>query len=91
MIPLVPGRMLRGLETSVANVRRLLKAAAIKVKSRGRLNVSEHEEDNRIYECAAAAKAHYIITENTKHFKKPYKITKIITARQFLKLLHNLR
>src|SRR5436309_2015122 len=64
----------------VAKVRRLLKAAAINVKSRGRLKLSEHEEDNRIYECAVAAKADYIITENTKHFKQPYKITKIITA-----------
>ena len=71
----------------VANVRRLLKAAAVRVKSRGRLKVSEHESDNRIYECALAAKAHYIITENTRHFEKPYKITKIITARQLLKVL----
>ena len=71
----------------VTNVRRLLKAAAIKVKSRGRLKLSEHEEDNRIYECALAAKAHYIVTENTKHFSKPYKITKIVNARQLLKLL----
>ncbi len=72
-----------------ANVRRLLRAAAIKVKSRGRLKISEHEDDNRIYECAKAAKADYIITENTKHFKKPHAYTKIITARQLLKLLES--
>jgi len=71
----------------VAKVRGLLDAAAVKVKSRGRLKISGHEDDNRIYECAVAAKAHYIITENTKHFKRPYKITKIVTARQLLKLL----
>jgi putative PIN family toxin of toxin-antitoxin system len=63
----------------------LLKAAAIKVKSRGRLKLSEHEEDNRIYECALAAKAHYIVTENTKHFPKPHAYTKITTARQLIK------
>src|ERR1022692_1499062 len=57
----------------VANVRRLLEAAAAKVKSRGRLRISSHEDDNRIYECAVAAKAHYIVTENTKHFSQPYK------------------
>jgi putative PIN family toxin of toxin-antitoxin system len=34
----------------VANVRRLLKAAAVKVKPRGRLTLSEHEDDNRIYD-----------------------------------------
>jgi predicted nucleic acid-binding protein len=63
----------------------LLEAAAIKVKSRGRLKLSEHEEDNRIYECALAAKAHYIVTENTKHFPQPHAYTKITTARQLLK------
>jgi uncharacterized protein len=71
----------------VAKVRGLLIAAAVKVKSRGRLKISTHEDDNRIYECAVAAKADYIVTENTKHFRKPYKTTKIITARQLLKLL----
>jgi putative PIN family toxin of toxin-antitoxin system len=71
----------------VANVRRLLKAAAIKVKSRGRLKISSHEGDNRIYECALAAKADYIITENTKHFPRPHKYTKIINARELLRAL----
>src|SRR5262249_16963369 len=42
----------------VANVRRLLISSAIKVKPRGRLKISGHESDNRIYECAHAAKAH---------------------------------
>lgn len=65
----------------------LLEAAAVRVKSPGRLKISSHEDDNRIYECAVAAKADYIVTENTKHFKQPYKATKIITARQLLKLL----
>ena len=71
----------------VARVRRLLVAAAVKVKSPGRLKISSHDDDNRIYECAVAAKADYIVTENTKHFKKPYKTTKIITARQLLTLV----
>jgi uncharacterized protein len=71
----------------VARVRGLLVAAAIKVKSSGRLKISSHEDDNHMYECAVAAKAHYIVTENTKHFPKPYKTTKIVTARQLLKLI----
>ena len=58
------------------NVRRLLKAIAVKVKSPGRLKISNHEDDNRIYECAVAAKAHYIVTENAKHFPTPYKATR---------------
>lgn len=69
------------------NVRRLLKAAAVQVKPGGRLKLSGHESDNRIYECALAAKAHYIVTENTRHFQKSHAYTKIVTARQLLKLI----
>jgi len=71
----------------IARLRDVLERASVKVKPGGRLKISGHEEDNRIYECAVAAKADYILTENTKHFKKPYKTTKIINARQLLKLL----
>jgi putative PIN family toxin of toxin-antitoxin system len=55
----------------IAKLRGLLEAAGVKVKSPGRLRISSHEQDNRIYECAVAAKAHYIVTENTKHFTEP--------------------
>jgi len=51
------------------------------------LNISEDPDDNRIYECADAALADYIVTGNTKHFKKPYKATKIISARQLVELI----
>ena len=71
----------------VANVLRLLNAAATKVKSRGRLKISRHEDDNRIYECAYAAKAHYIVTENAAHFPEPHKYTQIVNARQLLDML----
>ena len=71
----------------VFSVRRLVRAAAIIVKSGGRLRISGHEEDNRIYECALAARARYIVTENTRHFPKPHKYTRIVTARQLLRLL----
>jgi putative PIN family toxin of toxin-antitoxin system len=71
----------------IARLRGQLEAAGIKVKSRGRLRIAAHEDDNRIYECAVAAKADYLVTENTRHFKSPYKTTKIVTARGLLKLL----
>lgn len=71
----------------ITRLRLMLEVAGIMVKSRGRLKISGHESDNRIYECAHAAKAKYIITENTKHFKNPHTYTKIVTARQLLKLL----
>lgn len=68
-------------------LRSLLDRVAIKVKPQGRLKISSHEEDNRVYECAVAAKGTYIVTENRKHFKEPYKMTKIINARQLLAVL----
>ena len=46
----------------IARLRGVLKRAGCKVRPSGRLNISSHEDDNRIYECAAAAKADYIVT-----------------------------
>lgn len=71
----------------IARFRKLLERVSIRVRSAGRLKISPHEEDNRIYECAVAAKADYIVTENTKHFKSPHKMTRIITAAQLLRML----
>ena len=34
-----------------------------------------------------AAEADCIVTENAKHFKSPYKTTKIVNARQLLEIL----
>lgn len=71
----------------IALLRGVLERVGVKVRPPGRLRISSHEDDNRIYECAVAAKAHYIVTENTKHFSKPYKTTRIVNARQLLELL----
>jgi uncharacterized protein len=71
----------------IAKLRGLLEAIAVRAKPRRRLQISEHEDDNRVYECAQRAKAEYIITENTKHFKQGHGRTKIVTARQFIRLI----
>jgi putative PIN family toxin of toxin-antitoxin system len=65
----------------------LLEKVSVRVRSRRRLELSGDEDDNRVYECAAIAQAGYIITENTKHFKKPYRDTRIVNARQLLALV----
>ncbi len=51
------------------------------------LTLSDHESDNRFYECAEAAEADYLITGNTAHFSKDHKTTKIITPRDFIDLI----
>jgi uncharacterized protein len=71
----------------VARLLTLVADAATLVTPASRLTESPHESDNRFYECAAAAEADYIVTGNIRHFKKPCKTTKIVTARQLLALL----
>ena len=45
----------------------------------------EDEPDNRILECAAKAKADFIITGNTSHFSfKEFRGCKIVTPREFI-------
>jgi putative PIN family toxin of toxin-antitoxin system len=51
------------------------------------LKISDHEPDNRFYECADAAQANFLITGNLKHFKKHYKTTTVVNACQLLDLL----
>jgi len=57
------------------------------VKPTHQLKISEHESDNRFYECAEAAEADYLITGNTKDFSKEHKGTKIITPRAFIDMI----
>ena len=51
----------------------------------------EDEPDNRILECAAKAKADFIITGNTKHFSfEEFRGSKIVTPREFINRISNL-
>lgn len=48
------------------------------------LSVCSDEADNRILECAEAARAHYVITGNKRHFPETWRGIKIVKAREFL-------
>ena len=74
-------------KAKVARLRGTINRLAVIVRPAGKLKISGHEDDNRIYECAVAAKAHYIVTENKKHFTSDYKTTKIVNARQLIAIL----
>lgn len=74
-------------QKDVSHLLAMIEAEATMVSPTQRLSISEHDSDNRFYECADAAAADYIVTGNTKHFKKSYKTTKIITGRGLLELL----
>jgi putative PIN family toxin of toxin-antitoxin system len=74
-------------KAKVARLRSVISRVGVVVKPAGKLKISGHEDDNRIYECAVAAKAHYIVTENKKHFTRDYKSTKIVNARQLIAII----
>jgi putative PIN family toxin of toxin-antitoxin system len=71
----------------VASLLAAIAEEATLIRPANRLAESPDESDNRFYECAAAAEADYIVTGNTRHFKKSYGTTQIVTARQLLALL----
>lgn len=45
------------------------------------VSVSRDEPDNRFLECAEAGSAAFLVTGNTRHFPKAWKMTKVVTAR----------
>ena len=51
------------------------------------LRISDHEADSRLYECADASQAEFLVTGNLRHFKKDYQAIKIVNARRLLDLL----
>jgi uncharacterized protein len=65
----------------------ILASVAVEVTPTQPLKISDHESDNRFYECADAADADYIVTGNLKHFKHPHKNTRIVNARQLQEIL----
>jgi uncharacterized protein len=64
-----------------------LEKAAVMVYPTKRVRNALDEPDNRILECAQAAKAHYVVTGNKKHFPFPeFKGTKIVSPAEFAAL-----
>jgi len=51
--------------------------------------IKEHKADNKILECALAARADYLVTGDRKHLLPLHKFygTKIVSAEEFLRLI----
>ena len=56
------------------------------VKPSRRLEVCTDPDDNVFLECADAARADYLITDNQRHFPRFWKKTKVITTRELISL-----
>jgi len=83
------GAVLRRLEFPFApqEIERLLarvrKSSKI-VRPAAKISGCAHEADNRFLECAAAAKADFLVTGNKRHFSDAWKATRVVNAREFL-------
>jgi len=78
---------LRPYARQAQHVLDIVASVALEVTPSQRLRISDHESDNRFYECADAASADYIITGNLKHFKYSHKNTQVVSPRQFMELM----
>jgi putative PIN family toxin of toxin-antitoxin system len=70
----------REIQTALRDIRKIARF----VQPVRTLSVSPHESDNRLLECAEAARADYLVTGNARHFPPVYKMTKVVTGRRFL-------
>ena len=57
------------------------------IKPSQRIRACSDPDDDVFLECAHAAKAHFLVTGNLKHFPASWGDTKVVGARQFLDAL----
>jgi putative PIN family toxin of toxin-antitoxin system len=57
---------------------------ALRVETSETLSAASDEDDNRFLECAAAARADYVITGNLRHYPPECGTTKVVNARGFV-------
>jgi uncharacterized protein len=65
----------------------LIRNRSYPVKPSLRIEAAGDPEDDKLLECADAARADYLITGNRKHFPKFWKNTKVVTARELVELV----
>ena len=68
----------------VAASLRLIERAAVRVRPEKKVKAASDPDDNKFLECAAEAKAGYLVTGNKKHFPKQWRQTRIVNARELL-------
>jgi len=74
-------------ETEIANTLRSIRETGVWVRPAHRLHACVDPSDDVFLECAQAARAHYIVTGNVKHFPAKWGDTLIVTPRQLLDAL----
>ena len=69
----------------------LIRKASTLINPMVKTPASPDPDDVMFLACAEAAKAHYLITGNIRHFPSRWKYTKIVTPRAFIDIWKDLR
>ena len=83
-------RFRRG-EQEIVDALRAIRERGLWIKPSHRIQECSDQDDDVFLECADAAKAHFLVTGNLKHFPASWRDTKIVSARQFLDTLADIQ
>jgi putative PIN family toxin of toxin-antitoxin system len=78
-------------EAAIETALRAIRQNGFWVKASEKMHACSDPDDDIFLECALAARAHYIVTGNLKHFPAKWADAQIVTARQFLDALADIR
>jgi uncharacterized protein len=78
-------------ESVIEHALRAIRQHGFWVKPSEKVRACSDPDDDIFLECAQAARAHYVVTGNLKDFPSKWADTRIVTARQFLDAVANIR
>ena len=78
-------------EEEIVGALRAIRERGLWIKPSQRIQACSDPDDDVFLECADAAKAHFLVTGNLKHFPASWRDTRIVSARQFLDTLADLQ
>jgi putative PIN family toxin of toxin-antitoxin system len=78
-------------EPVIEQALRAIRQNGLWVKPSEKVRACSDPDDDIFLECALAARAHSVVTGNLKHFPAQWADTKIITARQFVEAMAEIR
>jgi putative PIN family toxin of toxin-antitoxin system len=77
-------------ETVIEHALRDIRQNGIWVKPSEKVHACSDPDDDIFLECAQAARAHYLVTGNLKHFPVRWADAQIVTARQFIDIVEEI-
>jgi putative PIN family toxin of toxin-antitoxin system len=78
-------------ETVIEQALRAIRQNGFWVKPSEKVLACSDPDDDIFLECAQAARAHYVVTGNLKHFPAQWADAQVVTARQFVEAMAELR